>query len=319
MPRERPLFTEGLDRPPVTRYTGPIIDAHTHPWPPEEAARLMQVAEAFGVRRLCGIVGLDEIEPLRRVLGDRFVPVVWTDHDHVREPERFARDNLRILREAKKLGASAAKFWYAPKFHAESGLWFGHDALNPVFETLIELGMAALVHISDPNCWFATKYADRAAYGTKAQQYEGLERVLARYPALRLQGAHFGGDPEDLDHIRRLLDTYPNYFIDSSATKWIARELSARPEESRAFIVERADRIVFGSDLVAFAGAGPADYGSRYWVQRWLWEGEGERASPIPDECAPPPTGPRVRGLSLPDDVLRRLYADNARRLLGIE
>jgi hypothetical protein len=143
--------------------------------------------------------------------------------------------------------------------------------------------------------------------------------VLADFPGLRVQGAHFGGDPEDLGHVGRLLDAYPNYAIDCSATKWIARELSARPAESRAFVIARADRILFGSDLVAFAGARAADYSSRYWVHRWLWEGEGVRPSPILDPCSSLPGGPIVHGLSLPDDVLARLYTDNARRWYDIK
>jgi predicted TIM-barrel fold metal-dependent hydrolase len=179
--------------------------------------------------------------------------------------------------------------------------------------------MPALVHVADPDCWFERQYSDAARYGTKAAQYEALERTLSALPDLKVQGAHFGGDPEDLDHVRRLMDKYPNYYIDTSATKWIARELSAAPAESRAFVVERADRIVFGSDLVAFGDATPAHYGSRYWVQRWLWEGEGARPSPIPDPCVSDPEGPTVHGLALPDDVLAKLYTGNARRLLGIE
>jgi predicted TIM-barrel fold metal-dependent hydrolase len=318
MPFERPIFTAGLDRPPVRRYTGPILDVHTHIDKLENASLLAQVAADFGVERFSGIVRLELIEPLQHALGDRFMPVVWIDHAHVAEPERFVRENVRIVREARRLGAVAAKFWYAPRFYAESGLRFGHAALAPIFEALAELGMVALVHVADPNCWFETKYADENVYGTKAQQYEGLEQTLAAFPTLRIQGAHMGGDAEDLGHLRRLLDTYPNYYLDTSATKWVARELSVKPAESRAFVIERADRILFGSDLVVFAEATPADYGSRYWVQRWLWEGDGPRASPIPDACSPWPGGPQVYGLNLPDDVLRKIYTDNARRVLGI-
>jgi len=319
MPFEHPTFIAGLDAPPIRRYSGPIIDVHTHIDKLEDARLLSQVAVDFGVGRLCGISRCEIIPALRRDLGDMFVPIVWADHDHVADAGRFARDNVRLIREARAMGAVAAKFWYAPRFYAESGLRFDHAALSPVLETLAELGMAALVHIADPDCWFAARYTDAAAYGTKAQQYEGLEHVLAAHPTLRILGAHFGGDPEDLGHLRRLLDAYPNYSIDTSATKWVARELSVKPADSRAFAIERADRIVFGSDVVTFSGAAAADYGSRYWVQRWLWEGDGPRPSPIPDACAPWPDGPRVHGLALPDDVLRKLYTDNARRLLKID
>ena len=319
MPREAPITDEDLSRPPVRRYAGPIIDCHTHADSPEVARLLVRVAREHGVRVLCGIARLEALDSLRREFGDAWRPIVWTDHSRLDDPARFGRDNVRIVREARARGAVAAKFWYTPRFWDERHFRFDDPALGPVFETLAELGMAALVHVADPDCWFATTYADGARYGTKASHYEGLEHTLSAYPTLKVQGAHFGGDPEDLGHLRRLLDAYPNYYLDSSATKWIARELARKPAESRAFLLERADRIVFGTDLVAFADAAPAHYASRYWVHRWLWEGEGVRPSPIPDPCAPWPEGPRVHGLALPDDVLARLYTTNACRLLGIQ
>lgn len=319
MPREAPLFTDGLATPPVRRYTGPIVDAHVHVERVEEARLLMQVGRDYGVRAVCGVSRLESIAPLREAFGDAYRPVVWVDHTHAADAARFARDNVRAIREARALGAVAAKFWYSPRFYAQTRMRLDHPSLRPLFEALVDLGMAALVHVADPDCWFRSQYLDANRYGTKALHYEALERALAGFPALRLQGAHFGGDPEDLDHLRRLLDAYPNLHLDTSATKWVARELSLKPALGRAFLIERADRLVFGSDLVAFREAAPADYASRYWVHRWLWEGEGPRASPVPDPCAPWPDGPRVEGLALPDDVLARLYAGSARRLLGIE
>lgn len=310
---------EGLSTPPVRRYGGPIIDAHTHVEDVPNTWLLFQAAQAYGIQVFCGVVRPVAIDALRREFGESFRPVVRVDHSLIREPDRFTRENVRAVREGRAKGAVAAKFWYAPRFVAETHFRFDNPALRPVLETLAELGMAALVHIADPDCWFDTQYSDRTRFGTKDEHYEALERTLAAFPALKVQGAHFGGDPEDLGHLARLMDTYPNYYIDTSATKWVSRELSAKPAESRAFVIERADRIVFGSDLVAFGDATPAHYGSRYWVQRWLWEGDGVRQSPIPDACVTDPAGPQVHGLSLPDDVLARIYAGNARRLLGID
>jgi hypothetical protein len=70
---------------------------------------------------------------------------------------------------------------------------------------------------------------------------------------------------------------------------------------------------------VAFRGARPADYASRYWVHRWPWEGDGPRPSPIRDPCAADVANPQVHGLSLPDDVLARLYFQEACRWFGME
>jgi predicted TIM-barrel fold metal-dependent hydrolase len=318
LPLEPPLFTEGLSAPPIRRYEGPIIDAHSHLDTVESSRLLFRVAADFGIRVIVGVAKLEVIPALQEAFGPAYRPIVRTDQGLVGTPDVFTRENVRLIREAHALGAVGAKFWFAPRFYADTRFRFDHPALGPVFETLAELKMVALVHIADPDCWFANQYSDRSRYGTKEEQYEPLENTLAAYPRLKVQGAHFGGDPEDLGHLRRLLDTYPNFRIDSSATKWMVRELGRQAADSRAFIIERADRIVFGTDLVVFAAARPVDYASRYWAHRWLWEGEGVRPSPVPDPCAPPPA-PQITGLSLPDDVLARLYTANAREWFGID
>jgi len=319
MPREAPRTDEDLSHPPVRRYAGPIVDCHTHVRTPEEALPLLAVAEAFGVRVVCGVADLEEMAALARALGDRFRPIVRVDHGLIGRTERFARENVGRILAAQNLGAVAAKFWYSPRFVAETGFSIDSPALAPVLEALADLGMAALVHIADPDTWFAEHYADRARYGTKAEHFDRLERALDRHPNLKVLGAHFGGHPEDLGRLGRLLERYPNYAIDSSATKWIARELGRKPAESRRFVVRWAERILFGTDLVAFPEAVPEDYASRYWAHRWMWEGEGPRPSPVPDPSAPWPEGARVHGLALPDDVLAKLYSANARRFLGVE
>ena len=319
MPREAPKTGEDLSRPPIRRYAGPMVDAHTHTGSVAAADLLMRVARDYGIDVLCGITHARHIPELQAAFGPRYRPIVWVEHDAVASPDRFASENIRRLRDARRRGAVAAKFWYTPRFLDETGFRFDNHALNPVFETLAKLAMPALVHLADPDCWFQTRYADRRRYGAKIEHYDQLEHTLARFPGLTVIGAHLGGHPEDLDHLRRLLDAYPNYYLDSSATKWIARELSLQPDAARAFLVERSERILFGSDLVAFDDATPAHYASRWWVHRWLWEGQGTRPSPIPDPCAPWRDGPQVHGLNLPDDCLARLYAGNARRLLGVE
>jgi len=318
MPREKPLSAENLTRPPIRRYTGPIVDCHTHTGSPETARLLFEVAGRFGIARLLGITHFDEMDAVAAAFGPRFRPILWVERDLAAGPEASAAHNVRLLHEGRARGAVAGKFWYAPRLREKSRARFDDAALDPVFRALADLGMPALVHVADPDCWFATRYTDTALYGTKAEQYEQLENVLARVPDLVVVAAHFGGDPEHLDHLHELLGRYPNLLLDSSATKWIVRELSIKPEESRAFVLEHADRIVFGSDLVAFDGAAPEDYASRYWAHRWLWEGKGLRGSPIPDPCAPWPTGPMVHGLDLPEDVLRRLYHDNPCRVFGL-
>ena len=128
-----------------------------------------------------------------------------------------------------------------------------------------------------------------------------------------------GGDPEHADHLESLLERYPHLHFDTSATKWQVREVSAHREAIRSLICRHPRRFLFGADLVTRHGLPREHYASRYWCQRTLWESGWEGPSPIadPDYQAELGPGPALRGLGLPADVLRQVYRDNARRVLG--
>ena len=173
-----------------------------------------------------------------------------------------------------------------------------------------------MVHVSDPDAWFRKVYTDVAKYGTKADQYVGLRRMLELFPDLTWIAAHMGGDPEHADHLEELLERYPHLYFDMSATKWQVREVSAHREAVRALIVRKPERFLFGSDLVTRDGLPAEHYHSRYWSHRTLWESAWEGRSPIadPDYTREPdgPETPPLLGLNLPDDVLNAVYQGNA-------
>jgi hypothetical protein len=206
------------------------------------------------------------------------------------------------------------------------------------------LGMICMTHVADPNTWFATKYADREKYGAKLDHYTPLRRALDRF-ATPWIAAHLGGFPEDLAFLDRLLESHPNLHLDTSATKWMVRELGRHPrDEIVSFLDKWRGRILFGTDTVttdehlregdkasemgkkATSREGAYDlYASRYWALRMMWEGHGEVESPIADPdlamVAPdrhgPLDAPPLRGLALPPDLLRVLYRDAALALLA--
>ena len=89
----------------------------------------------------------------------------------------------------------------------------------------------------------------------------------------------------------------------------------------RGLIARHPERFFFGSDLVTRHFLVREHYVSRYWCQRTLWESDWQGPSPIADPDYTPADGesqsPWLRGVHLPDDVLRRVYHDNAARLLA--
>jgi len=155
------------------------------------------------------------------------------------------------------------------------------------------------------------------AFIPRDEHYAMWERVLERYPQIPWVGAHMGGNPENLGRLQHLLDKFPDLYLDCSATRWMAREISNHRDESREFFIRNADRIIFGSDQVSGDDRGFDFLASRWWTHRKLWETAYTGPMPILDPDLPPDRQPTLRGLALPDDVLQKLYRDNARKVLA--
>jgi predicted TIM-barrel fold metal-dependent hydrolase len=194
------------------------------------------------------------------------------------------------------------------------GLTVDHAFIRPVVDAAVELGYHFMIHAGDPSVWWQPggKYADTGVFGTKHDQYAQVEWLLDHVAPRIVIGAHMGGAVEELDFLQGLLDRHPNYRIDTSATKWIVREVARQPEAVRDFVIRNADRVLFGSDLVASEGYQTFDhYASRYWAHQMMWETSHRGESPIADPDAPDP--PRLAGVDLPANVLKMIYSINAR------
>jgi predicted TIM-barrel fold metal-dependent hydrolase len=131
-----------------------------------------------------------------------------------------------------------------------------------------------------------------------------LDRVIGRHPGTTFIGAHVGCAPEDLALVGAMLDRHPNYHVDMSARM---AELGRQPYSARAFFLRYADRILFGTDL----GYDPEMYRLHYRFLETL-----DESFDYSTDAIPPQGRWQICGLGLPDDVLRKVYSDNARRLI---
>ncbi len=344
----------GLDYAAEARRLGPpvagIIDVHTHINGPVSARLYREVAGLYGVRLTYSMTPLERLEAVAGVLGDavRFIAVPdYTAKDRLHQ---HGRGFVERIEKFHSLGARVVKFWAAPR-----GIDYGREAGDAgllrldspqridAMEAASALGMIFMTHVADPDTWFATKYADASVYGTKAQQYEPLEALLDRFPGPWI-AAHLGGWPEDLEFLSGLLDRHRNLHLDTSAAKWMVRELSRHERGALlAFFHRYRGRILFGSDIVAadehlvpgdkeleiHRRAGSPDeafdlYASRYWVLRTLFETGHSGASPIadPDLSLVDPKrydemdAPQLIGKSLPRNILQSVYQEAALELL---
>lgn len=332
--------------PPVT----PMTDVHSHIGGTKAAQLYKQAAELYGINRTYSMTHLDEIEPVRQVLGERVRFIAVPDYREEDRRHHLGRGYLQRLEQYHARGVRIAKFWASPR-STEYAIEMGDPGFMkldaPVrmeaMQLAAELGMYFMVHIADPDTWFATRFQDASVFGTKRDQYPVLEMLLDRFEQPWI-AAHMGGWPEDLGFLSGLLERHPNLYLDTSATKWMVRELSKHSRDELVDFFDRfRGRVLFGSDIVTTddhlspsvdehemkrKASSPEEafdlYASRYWALRTLFETDYNGESPIADpdlEMIDPDRytamdAPLLRGKSLPPDLLREIYHDAAARLL---
>jgi hypothetical protein len=353
--RDDPSNRLGLDyaaeaaRLPALGYG--IVDIHAHVNGIEASLVWAPIARSFGVEKTFSMTRLEDVPLMRERFGDAIEFITIPDWHHQDRRHGHGTDYLARIEKYRELGTRIVKFWNAPRF-IDFGIEAGDRDLlaldgamrHEQMRLAERLGMICMTHVADPDTWFAAKYADQAKYGRKLDHYTPLRRALDRF-AMPWIAAHMGGFPEDLGFLDRLLESHPNLHLDTSATKWMVRELGRHPrDEIVSFLEKWRGRILFGTDTVttdehlregdklsemgrkaASREAARELYASRYWALRMMWEGRGECPSPIADPdlamVAPdrhgPNDGPPLRGLALPPELLRVLYRDAVLALLA--
>ena len=181
-----------------------------------------------------------------------------------------------------------------------------------IFAKIEELGLILLIHVSDPDLWYEKVYQPVSRYGTKREHIDDFEEILSSFPNLKVQQAHFGSQPEDLENLARWFESYPNYYIDTSSARWMARELGRYPKKAREFFIKYSDRILFGTDLVQDRNKPISDYyRTRYFTFLAILE-TSCRDVPLPFPDPENDNNTKINGLDLPLDVLKKIYWENA-------
>lgn len=310
----------------VSRAKFPAIDFHNH-LDAQDPADVVRIMDACGIERTVNItmrVGDEARAIMRRFhtfAPERFSTIAWMDWSGLHSPGFFDRavEDLRSFVEA---GACGLKIWKDLGLQlrdADGELLRIDDArLGPLFDEAAKLSIPVMFHIADPDAFFLPidrfneRYEELAAHPdwgfhgshySKDELLEQRDRVFARHPQTTFVAAHMAEKPENLGYLDQLLSTYPNVLVDMSAR---TAELGRQPYTARNFFVKHADRILFGTDLVPTIEMYRLHF-------RFLETADEYFAYP---SHASRQGRWNIYGLYLPDDVLRKVYRDNALRLL---
>lgn len=324
----------------IERPKFPVIDAHNHladfgggyyKRPPQDLFDALDAAHVDAYVDLDGGWGEDILQyrldnfksyaPHRyRVFGG-VAWEKWPEHGDCFGDYAAAR-----LREQARWGAQGLKIWKPFGLHVRDQ----HDALVKVddprldvlWATAGELHLPVLAHVADPVAFFDPVDENNERWEELHAHPDwqfpappfppfldivnAFARVVERHAGTTFIGAHVGCYAENLQWVSDVLTRCPNFYVDISAR---LGELGRQPYASRRFFIEHADRILFGTD----AGPNLASYRLYY---RFL-ETDDEYFNYNPTSDVPQQGRWMAYGLHLPDDVLRKVYAENARRVIG--
>jgi predicted TIM-barrel fold metal-dependent hydrolase len=178
-----------------------------------------------------------------------------------------------VAREATDtLGLRGFKFHHSvQRFHVDDA------RLVPVLERAEAAGHVFVLH------------AGTMPYRDPFTGIERVQRVMERFPRLRVNVAHMGAFQSA--QCLALLPRYPHLYVDTTmamnplATRYVGADPAAVTD---ADLVRHQDRVLFGSDFPLL----PYDYDEE---RRWAWQ----------------------RGLD--DRVRRKIFHDNALRFFGLD
>ncbi|MHA1212588.1 MAG: amidohydrolase family protein [Candidatus Heimdallarchaeota archaeon] len=313
--------TEGFNEVKF-KYSGPKWDAHVHLYKVDDTIEFVKYASEYNVEKYSAIIRENREEYVKE-FPDKFVFARFVVSQNF-----FNSDIQAVIDDIEDMANQnyqMVKFWYAPRWRKYieeqykvqvEGFRIDDPKFDPIYKKIEDLGLTLLIHVSDPDIFYSTKYQPESYYGSKKQHMEEFESVVSRFPNMKVQGAHMGGQPEHLDDLGQWFDKYPNFVVDTSSAKWMAREFSNDPEAVREFFINYQDRIFFGTDIVTGRSDRepiPGYYYLRYLSLQTLLETD-VRDLPLP--LADPENDNKtvINGLDLPMSVLRKIYWENARK-----
>jgi predicted TIM-barrel fold metal-dependent hydrolase len=321
--RPKSIFKLPETRPQKARY--PAIDVHSHDYArsPEAIARWVKTMDEVGVQKtviLSGATGQKFDEILARYSRHPGRFEVWCGFDYtgfdqpgygpaaVAELERCYRAGAKGVGELSDKGRGLGGSTNRPGMHLDD------PRLDTLLERCADLHLPINIHVGEDkwmyepmdatndglmNAW-KWRVPNEPAVLQHEEVVDTLERAVKRHPRTLFVACHLANCCSDLNRLGKMLDQYPNLYADIGAR---FAELAPIPRFVRQFFQRYQDRVLYGTDMdpepemfrITFRLLETADehfYPPIFAKYHWPWH-----------------------GFELPDTVLERIYAGNARRI----
>jgi uncharacterized protein len=332
----RPAPIYRIPQSDIKRAKFPIVDAHCHGAPTsQQVDEMVKLMDAVNVEKTVLFTGaatpqrFNEVrQPYARHPG-RFD--LWCSFDLAGvEQAGFGPAAVKALEECHRLGAlGVGEISDKGKGFGSVGP-AGHEApvstigphpddprMDPLFEKCAQLGMPVNIHVSDPiwayepmdqtNDGLPNGYVWRIKLTPGVlghnELIESLERMAAKHRKTIFIACHLANLSYDLARLGQIFDRHPNLYGDISAR---FGDLAPIPRFAAAFFQKYQDRVLYGTDMA---------YTQRMFTSTFrIMESLDEHFYEFDLDVCYDYHWP-LQGLGLPDGVLKKMYAENARQV----
>lgn len=322
--RPRSIYKIPETRPGKARY--PVIDAHSHDYAAVAGGvdRWVKIMDEAGVEKtiiLSGATGSKFDETLAKYgkYPQRFE--VWCGIDYtgfdqpgygpaaIAELERCRRAGATGVGELSDKGRGLGGTTNRPGMHVDD------PRMDAILEKCGVLRMPINIHVGEDqwmyepmdasndglmNAW-KWRIAKDPAVLQHDEVVDTLERAVQRHPRTTFVACHLANCCSDLSRLGKMLDQHPNLFADIGAR---FAEIAPVPRAVSQFFQRYQTRILYGTDMYpetemyreSFRLLETADehfYTTQFSKYHWAWY-----------------------GFALPDELLKKIYRENAARLV---
>ncbi len=304
---------------------------------------LLQVMDRKNIRAMVNLTGgfdnglHDAVTKYDKAFPGRFYSFAEPSYSKFKQPD-YPRVQADAIAQGHRDGARGLKIRKTLGLYLRENITSGtlvkidDPRFDPMWDACAQLHMPVAIHVSDPLAFFTPtdRFNERYEelnnhpdwsfhdhdFPSNADLLEARNRVMARHPKAQFIVLHVGNFSEDLANVSQNLDRFPNMTVDTAAR---IGELGRQPRTARIFFDKYQDRILFGTDATPHGDEFPQQVfnDELYEIYYRFLETDDEYFDYAPAKV--PPQGRwRIYGIELPEPILRKVYYDNAARLLGI-
>lgn len=316
---------------PVTKITKakyPVIDMHAHPinGTPADIERWIAMMDKFGIEKtvlLTYATGkkFDSLHQVYSKYGNRFELWCGFDYTGIKEPggiDRAVKELERCwktgARGVGELGDKGLGEYYSDPVPA--GMHVDDPRLQPLFKKCGELKMPVNVHVAEPMWMYepmdSTNDGLMNAYTWKvdktqpglmghADLIKTLENVVRDNPNTTFIACHYANCEYDLEILGKLFRQYSNLYADISARY---AETAPIPRYMQSFFDRYQHKLVYGTDM----GFATEMYEMTFRILQT--NDEHFYYTELTGYHWP------LHGFGLKDAILKKLYHDNAKKIL---